>query len=41
MLNRVSRGEQEETGALDLLDHKLSGDPIIFALDANKSVWDP
>lgn len=41
MLDRVSRGEQEETGALDLLDHRLSGDPIIFALDAKKSVWDP
>lgn len=35
---RTSREEQEDTGALDLLDHRLSGDPIIFALVANKLV---
>lgn len=32
----ATKGEQEETSVLDLLDHRHSGDPIIFALDANK-----
>lgn len=36
---RETRGEQEESGVLDLLDYRRSGDPIIFASDANtKSV---
>lgn len=37
---RARKGEEEENGALDLLDDRHSGDPINITLDANtKSAW--